>query len=375
MTRVIIISRTLKSLLIDDVSTSSQSYELQLALAFSKAQTTTLISLVAVSDARRDDLRLIALRSKPRGLKSAWNLTKQLIREKPQGSQIIAFGYDPLTVLPLLLSRALGAAAYTIVFDTHLGSSERLAPIRRVLVNTYFGLGTQLLRALSGLFVVTKGAEDSFARLSKNIFRTRIGFDSGLAKPWCGAMSDEFNVVYAGALEVYNGVQQLMDGVILRNGDETARRVVLHLYGNGNLRSMVETYAERYEAIVYHGVAAKEKVNAAVLQSNLAFNLRVLEHSVAVFAFPSKLIELLGSGVPVATTAVLPPAVLSEFALVVTEVSAKSVAQVLVSAERSYEMFEEKAPLARSFVAGEYDWQVIVSEMSGFMGDAPTKAV
>lgn len=375
MTRTIIVSGTLKSLSIDDVTTSSQSYELQLALAFSEVQSTTLISLVAISDARREGLKFVALRSKSRGLRSAWNLTKELLREKPQGIQVISFGYDPLTVLPLILSRALGAFAYTVVFDTHLGTSERLALTKRVLVNAYFGLGTHLLRALSGLFVVTKDAEDLFARLNKNIFRTRIGFDAERAKPWLRPVSEEFTVIYAGALEVYNGLQQMMDGVILRNKQDTARRVVLHLYGDGNLRSMVESYAEQYEVIVYHGVAAKEKVNAAVLRSNLAFNLRDLEHPVSVNAFPSKLIELLGSGVPVATTAVLPSAVLSKFALIVTGVSAESVMEVLLRAEKSYETLAEKAPLARSFIAGEYDWHVIVSEMSGFMGGLSTTAV
>jgi glycosyltransferase involved in cell wall biosynthesis len=376
MTRTIIVSGTLKSLSIDDVTTSSQSYELQLARAFSEVQATTIISLVAMSDARREGLNLVGLRSKPRGLRAAWNLTYELLREKPRGVQVIAFGYDPLTVLPLIFSRALGALAYTVVFDTHLGASERLAPTKRALVNAYFSLGSHLLRALSGLFVVTRDAEDIFARVNRNVFRTRIGFDAEFAEPWARPVSEEFGVIYAGALEVYNGLQQMMDGVLLRNNqNESVRRVVLHLYGAGSLRPTVELYAKRYEAIRYHGVASKANVNAAVLRSSLAFNLRDLEHPVAVNAFPSKLIELLGSGVPVATTAVLPSAVLSRFALIVADVSAESVMEVLLRAEKSYETLVEQASLARSFVAGEYDWHVIVSDMSGFMGGVSATAV
>lgn len=374
MARTIIVSGTLKSLSIDDVTTSSQWYELQLALAFSEVQSTTLFSLVATHDARCEGLELVALKSSPRGLKSAWNLTKELVREKLQGIHVISFGYDPLTVLPLIISRALGAAAYTVVFDTHLGTSERLASPKRVLVNAYFGLGMLLLRALSGLFVITRDAEDFFRKFNRNIFRTRIGFDAKRVKAWARPTSEEFKVIYAGALEVYNGLQQMMDGVILVNHEDTARPVVLHLYGSGNLRSMVETYAAQYDAVVYHGVAAKEKVNAAVLQSNLAFNLRDLNHPVSSNAFPSKLIELLGSGVPVATTAVLPAAVLSKFALIVADVSAGSVMEVLLRAQRSYETLAENAPLARSFIVGEYDWHVIVSDMASFMAGVSSKA-
>ena len=44
-------------------------------------------------------------------------------------------------------------------------------------------------------------------------------------------------------------------------------------------------------------------------------------------------------------------------------------------AEKSYETFTKRAPLARSFVAGEYDWHVIVTEMSGFMSDVSTTVV
>ncbi|TFC83132.1 glycosyltransferase [Cryobacterium sp. TMT3-29-2] len=376
MTRTIIVSATLTSLSMDDVTTSSQSYELQLALAFSEIHSTTIISLVAVSDARRQDLKLVALGSKPRGLTSAWNLTRRLLREKPQGVQVISFGYDPLTVLPLLFSRALGARAYTVVFDTHVGATEQFAPTKRTLANAYFGLGRLLLRPLNGLFVVTKTAENIFARMNKSIFRTRIGFDPEQAKPWALPKSEEFRVIYAGALEVYNGIQQMMDGVILRNSnEESTRRVVLHLYGTGGLRQTVELYAERDEAILYHGVSVKAEVDAAVLRSNLAFNLRVLDHPVSVNAFPSKLIELLGSGVPVATTAVLPSAILSRYALIVTEVSAESVRDALLLAEKSDESFAEKASLARSFIAGEYDWHDIVSDMSGFMGGPSTAAV
>lgn len=376
MTRTIIISATLESLSIDDATTSSQSYELQLARAFAEIQSTTVISLVAVDDERLDGLKLVGLRSEPRGFTSAWNLTRELLRERRRGTQVISFGYDPLMVLPLVLARALGANAYTIVFDTHVGSSERFAPVKRTLVNAYFGLGILLLRALSGLFVVTREAEERFSRLNGSTLRTRIGFDVERAKPWGRPLSEEFSVIYAGALEVYNGIQQMMDGVILRNRDDSSTRpVVLHLYGTGNLRSMVEVYAARHEEIVYHGVGVKSQVEAAVLRSNLAFNLRDLDHPVSVNAFPSKLIELLGSGVPVATTAVLPSALLSRFALVVAEVSAESVMEALRRAENNYAIFAEKAASAPSFIEYEYDWQVIVSDMSGFMGGASTTVV
>ncbi|WP_104170765.1 hypothetical protein [Cryobacterium sp. M23] len=376
MTRTIIVSATLKSLSIDDVTTSSQSYELQLAMAFSEIHSTTVISLVAVKAARREGLSLIALKSEARGLRAAWNLTQELLREKRRGVQIISFGYDPLTVLPLLFSRALGALAYSIVFDTHLGSVERFAQPKRTLVNAYFGFGTQLLRALSGLFVVTRDAEDRFARINKSIFRTRIGFDSKNVKPWVRPKSEEFSVFYAGALEVYNGIEPMMDGVILRNAHDAATgRVVLHIYGSGNLRSMVEDYSARYEAIVFHGVAAKAEVDAAVLRSNLAFNLRDLDHSVSANAFPSKLIELLGLGIPVATTAVLPSALLDRFSLIVSEVTPVSVMEAILVAERSYDSLAVKAPLARGFIASEFNWPVIVSEMSGYMCGVSTAAV
>jgi glycosyltransferase involved in cell wall biosynthesis len=362
--------------LIDDVTTSSQSYELQLALAFSKIHSTKIVSLVAVKNAHREGLNLVALRSKPRGLSSAWNLTKALYREKPQGVQIISFGYDPLTVLALMVSRALGGRVFSVVFDTHLGATERFALTKRALVNAYFVLGTLLLRTLTGLFVVTKDAEHTLAKINRSVLRTRIGFDTERNILWAPPVSDEFDVIYAGAFEVYNGIQQMMDGVILRNNcAASTRRVVLHLYGTGNLRPLVEEYAARHEAIVYHGVTVKAEVDAAVLRANLAFNLRDLDHRVSVNAFPSKLIELLGSGVPVATTAVLPSAVLSQFAIVVAGVSAESVEDAILRAENSYESLAEKAVLARNFIVDEYDWHVIVSEMSGFMGGVSTAAV
>lgn len=373
MTRTIIVSATLQSLSMGDVKTSSQSYELQLARSFSEIHSTTIVSLVAVHDEQREGLELIGLRARPRGLRSAWNLTRQLLRQKPHGVQIIAFGYDPLTLLPLMISRALGGIAYTVVFDTHLGSTERFAFPKRTLVNAYFTAGTHMLRSLSGLFVVTAEAENRFRRLNKKTFRTRIGFDPDRVRPWVRPLSGEFSVIYAGALEVYNCIQQIMDGVALRNdNDASTGRVVLHLYGTGSLQLAVESYAARREDIVYHGVVANAEVEAAVRRSNLALNLRDLHHPVSANAFPSKLIELLGSGVPIVTTAVLPSALLSRFALIVVEVSAESVMSALLRAEASYESLAEKAPLARRFIEVEYDWNVIVSEMSSFMGETPT---
>ena len=98
---------------------------------------------------------------------------------------------------------------------------------------------------------------------------------------------DSVIVLYAGALESYNGVDRLLDV-----WPSIKENVHLVIYGKGSLMREVEHYSQRFKNIHYKGFATKEEVHKKMLVSDFNVCLRYAKGIDERFFFPSKFFSI-----------------------------------------------------------------------------------
>ncbi|MCC7128582.1 MAG: glycosyltransferase [Microbacteriaceae bacterium] len=366
--KFVVVSRTLKSDSPTDTRTSSQGYELGLAESLSTFGRTAIVSLSAAKRESQAGGQFIGLDGRPNGLRSAFNLVRELRKIGSRETRVLGFGYEPMLVIALAVARFSGARVFSIVFDSHVGATRKYRWPRRLLLDIYFNGGKLLLRCLNGVFVVTDAAREAIRPFNRNVFRTRIGGQVAEEPTWVPPDSPQFKILYAGALEPYNLLEEICDGIgEYSRSNLRSRPVQLEIYGEGSLRTLVQDRAKCLDFVSYHGVVQRPKIDAIASKTNLALCLRDLDDPVTKFAFPSKLLELLSIGIPVLTTQVLPAEVLSNHAEVIRDVSPKGIACAIQRVIANYDEITELAATGPSFVTTYFNQTEVVAEMVGFI--------
>lgn len=107
-----------------------------------------------------------------------------------------------------------------------------------------------------------------------------------------------FNIVFTGTLHEHSGILRLINMF----SDYKNNKVRLHIFGEGLLRAQVENKTKEDCRIIYHGGVSFEKAISAQYQADLIVCPNPINHPINRVAFPSKLIEYLGSCTPILVT-------------------------------------------------------------------------
>lgn len=363
--RILVISRSLATLNPSDAVTSSQTYELGLARALSAGAEVTVVSLSGRKSYATEHLSLIGLGAGLRGLRPMAALLRLLLKRSIRGSYVLAFGYDPALLAVLTLVRVNGCVVCPIIFDSHRGSLAARGKTRATLIGWYFALGWRMLRLTHGAIVVTDAAREAVERLNSRVLLSRVATDSYDEHRWRQSANGAFKIAYAGALEEYNSIAEILEA--FEKLSLELHEYSLHLFGTGSLRSEVEIAAARNSSIVFHGQTNQQIVWATLGTADVALNIRSVQHAVSEFAFPSKLVELWGAGVPVISTPVLAPEVIERYGILVKEVTAEKIALAIAQAREDNRELTVRAASAPSFIRRHYSWPVIGAEISSFL--------
>jgi len=108
----------------------------------------------------------------------------------------------------------------------------------------------------------------------------------------------ENRILYTGALEHYNGIEELIEAF----GEVENKNLKLVICGTGKLKEYVKKKSFEHENISYLGIIDNKSARKLQEMSGLLINTRPVNLYATQLTFPSKLIEYMLSGTPVLTT-------------------------------------------------------------------------
>ncbi|MVN87979.1 glycosyltransferase [Deinococcus sp. HMF7620] len=281
-------------------------------------------------------------------------------RSRPQ--VLMSYNVNTFVAAPLIvLSKVLRIPYIPVVYDVDVpGATVANGLFQR---GEYWWAG-RVLPKLAGAVVGTE-------LISRELMpdRPTLVVEGGLNwqqqqyAPEVVASDDTFNIVFAGALEAYNGVDVMIDALAWLPAN-----VRLHVAGQGRLQTAVQTAAARDSRILYHGLLDMDGLRQLYARSDVLVNHRSDKRLDSRYVFPSKLIEYLALGLPVVSTHFrsLPKDYLPFLHLIPDEspdALAKSIEQVMISNQEA----RLRAQNAQTFVHKQKAWSFQGQRILGFL--------
>lgn len=363
---IVLVSRTLDSLDPETLRSSSQQFELGLSRALARHARVTVVSLARVREPvgnADEPLGLIQL-ARGRTLLSALSRTiGENGLSNGREAVLVAFGYNPTYLAQLKIVSRLRRMPLTIyVFDTHRGATEHMPFLRKHALECFFWLGRQVLKTVDAVVVLNDAAPSELNLPKRVVVHLSAVGATSMPIERSERSLRTFKVVYAGSLEPYNGIGQLLDAMDLVSED-----IRLEILGDGSMAEVVAERASRDHRIEYLGRVQHSVVVARIREADVLISLRDLGHPVSRFSFPSKLVEYMASGVPVITSDLLRSADFRRAVVVVRALEPECIADAILRARRSPSHLRGNARRARDYVATHHDWLVIARNLYEFL--------
>ncbi len=203
--------------------------------------------------------------------------------------------YIVVDVLNLALSLA-------VVFMSRLVGIKRIAVVTDIADELddkgrlYKKLTTSYTKKYHGYLILTESMNERINPKSKPFILME-----GLTRPHSikdMAKFERFTMLYAGGLSKTSGVDVLVKAFIHADLEDTD----LIICGDGPLKDELISYSTSYPSIQYLGSLLNDEVIKLEYQSHLLINPRSSTLSQTKYAFPSKILEYLSTGVPVLST-------------------------------------------------------------------------
>ena len=105
-------------------------------------------------------------------------------------------------------------------------------------------------------------------------------------------------LLYAGGLYEKYGIKNLIEAFMKLNAND----IRLHLYGTGPMEFAMADYMKKDSRMKYWGVVPNSIVVKNQMSATLLINPRPTSEEFVKYSFPSKNMEYMASGTPVATT-------------------------------------------------------------------------
>ena len=363
---VLIISRSLRSLETKGTRSSSELFELQFSSALASCAEVNIISMVHGRVEKTEKIALHTLRQHPISplLNIVGTIRECGLLKKHARRVILFFGYDPLMVLCLtLISKLHKAKVVSFTFDSHVGATENKRFLRRNLLDMYFNLGARALNLLDAVLLFNELAYNDFS-LKIPCHVTRVGcFESDISRDCFRNTNDQpFRIMYAGSLERYNGIHQLLGAFRLLKHDG----VELIIYGQGYLVRDVIAYAQLDPRVVYKGVVEKQELEEEIKRADLLINLRDPAHHVSRFAFPSKVIQYMASGIPVLSSRFVNCREFNK-SVFLSELAPESIVRELEYIMSNPQERQMKANLAKAYLRKHHLWSHVIKNLYDFL--------
>lgn len=232
---------------------------------------------------------------------TAWWLMANSIRESRRVIIVYALN-SPHLAAALLASVLFGGRVVIVVPDLpeHMSTGATLRSPRRYLKRVDCSVIRLLSQSVCGAIVLTEFiAKEYFPRVPTIVIE-------GIADSYYGSTvsapivdGERVKVVlYSGGLKQSYGVKELVDAFVGVPNAESQ----LWLFGRGELEGYCRSVAEVDHRVVVHGFVENREVLRCQSMATLLINPRRVTENFTKYSFPSKLLEYMASGRPVACT-------------------------------------------------------------------------
>ncbi|WP_214821078.1 MULTISPECIES: glycosyltransferase [unclassified Exiguobacterium] len=362
---IIIYSKSLDVMNRSHANTSSKIFEIEFAQSLAQHAKVSVVSYCAKSDMDYKNVRLFSL-ERDKTIADAIESTiikKSLFKESQK--VIIAFGYD-LKVFKQLkkLSKLYNSKLVSYTFDTHKGVTSSSSFLKKNLINLYFQFGIRYLNNIDGIILFNKEAyKEMKLKIPFLVSKVGINKESIVPDVYLRKSNEKFKVVYTGTLIEYNSIETLIKTMSYLEG----QNIFLDIYGNGPLKSYVEDHARKSTNITYHGLVSNSQINSAISKADLLINLRDTENYISKFAFPSKMIQYMASGIPVLTTNVLKEKEFCEATFTIDDLNPKKVMSLIIYIKNNPLLQTKKSEYAKEYIKENFLWSNIIGDVIQFL--------
>jgi glycosyltransferase involved in cell wall biosynthesis len=150
-----------------------------------------------------------------------------------------------------------------------------------------------------GLIVLNEKVIDAFAlSIPYVIMDGGVSDEEIINTNYDAKIKHENTILYTGALEPYNGIEELIEGFTKVKNE----KLQLLICGHGTLHNYVEQQSSIFNNIKYLGQVTNEQAKELQNIAGLLINTRPIDLFATKLTFPSKIIEYMLSGTPVLTT-------------------------------------------------------------------------
>lgn len=297
-----IIYSNIQSLDVNRMATSSEKFEFEFANNLSKYAHTKITiyspGLNFGDNYDNGDIELVGIKGKNK-FGDFKNIHK-LFRERINPNDILLFyGYDLINMLMFfMLKYRYSTKLVNFIFDTHVGATENLRYFKKIMSKVYFNISILLLKFLDAHLLFQSSAAKEL-NLRKPYYVTKPGIDlSNINTIPRKINRKHLRLTYMGSLMNYNGIIELLE-VFARYKDDD---ISLRIFGKGKLENIVKNYSNDNPRVIFGGLINQSAIQEVLLTTDLLLNLRDPQHYVGKFAYPSKLIEYMATGIPILST-------------------------------------------------------------------------
>lgn len=276
---------------------------------------------------------------------------------------LLSYNFNSFLALPMMALRRNGGQVVPILYDVDMPGQTVPDTLARRLD---FRLLRGFLPRVAGAVVITEQVAKDFLP-----HQPALVVEGGLSAQQAEHHVDArlpppgtFNIVYAGALERYNGIDVILDAVAgLPDPD-----VRLHVAGRGSLESEVRAAAQCDSRVIVHGYMDAAGLAQLYRDASLLINHRSDHRIDSRYVFPSKLIEYLASGIPVISTHFRSlKAEYRPYLTLLDDESPGALRQAIQTLRNAPEPAWNRAAEAQQFVLGNKTWREQARRITHFL--------
>ena len=281
-------------------------------------------------------------------------------------SLIITYNFSSYLAIPALVMRMIRKIEIIpILYDVNIPGET----IKKTLLSkTDFHFTKHVLRYCSAAIVITENVATDLM-----YGKPYIVIEGGLSQSQENygksftineKKSQLFVIVFAGAIEYYNGIDVILDAFSITENSN----IRLKIAGKGTLTDLVKNRAEKDYRIEYHNYLNVEELVKLYENASLLINHRSDHRINSRYVFPSKLIEYLSTGIPTISTDFA--SLRSEYKpylLLLADEDPGTLALAIKEVAENMSYFKERANNGQKFIIREKTWKVQTKKIKDFL--------